>query len=110
MFLSLDFKQLILQSIVRLSESSLMVNIHQYNSPKIKILYCIEKMFENNSRNCSQSNVFTQLSSGTIYNISVTIHRDSFQKIFSWKNQTVFKLVNTSKLYFRTQSISHFSD
>ncbi len=75
-----------------------MVNINSYNSPKIEILYCLEQLIENNSQICSTSNLFTQLTPATIYNISVSIHRDSFENRFFWTNQTIFKLVNTSKI------------
>ncbi len=97
-FICLDFKKSILENIVRLSETSLLVNISQYSSPKIQIIYCIKQIIGNNSQNCSNSSLFTQLNSATIYNVSVNIRRDSFKKRFFW-NQTVFKLVNTSKSY-----------
>jgi hypothetical protein len=96
-FICLDFTKLILENIVRLPENSLLVNISQYNSPKIQIIYCIKQINGNKLQNCSNSSLFTQLSSATIYNVSVSIHRDSFKKQFSWEKQTVFKLVNTSK-------------
>jgi hypothetical protein len=98
-FLCLDFTKSILENIVRLSENSLLVNINQYNSSKIQIIYCIKEIIGNNSQNCSNSSLFTQLSSATIYNVSVNIHRDKFKNKFSWEKQTVFKLVNTSKSY-----------
>ncbi len=46
---------------------------------------------------CSISNIFNQLIPASIYNISVSIHRDPYENIILWKQQTVFKLVNTSK-------------
>jgi len=87
---------LIIENIIRISENTLIVNINQFNLSKIKILYCIEQIIDKNFKICSISNIFNQLISGSIYNISVTIHRDSFQNIFFWEKQTIFKLVNTS--------------
>jgi hypothetical protein len=95
-FICLDFKNSILKNIVRLSENSLLVNINQYNLSKIEIIYCIKQIIGNKLQNCSNSNLFTQLSSGTIYNVSVNIRRNSFKSRFFW-NETLFKLVNTSK-------------
>ncbi len=108
-FICLDFTNLILENIVRLSENSLLVNISQYNSSKFQIIYCIKQIIKNNSQICLNSNRFTQLSSATIYNVSVNIRRDSFENRFFW-NQTIFKLVNTSKSYLYTGLISYFFD
>jgi hypothetical protein len=106
-FLCLDFTKSILENIVRLSENSLLVNISQYNSSKIQITYCIKQIIGNNSQNCSNSSLFTQLSSGTIYNVSVNICRDSFENRIFW-NQTLFKLVNTSKSHTIKGLICYF--
>ncbi len=105
-FICLDFKNSILKNIVRLSENSLLVNISQYNSPKIRIIYCIQQINGNKLQNCSNSSLFTQLSSGTIYNVSVNIRRVSFKNQFFW-NETLFKLVNTSKSYTITGLICY---
>ncbi len=106
-FICLDFTKLILENIVRLSENSLLVKISQYNSSKIEIIYCIKQIIGNNLENCSNSSLFTHLNSATIYNVSVNIRRDSFENRFFW-NQTLFKLVNTSKSYTIKGLISYF--
>ncbi len=105
-FICLDFKNSILENVVRLSDNSLLVNINQHSSSKIEIIYCIKQIIRNKLENCSNSNLFTQLSSGTIYNVSVNIHRDSFENRFFW-NETLFKLVNTSKSYTHTGLICY---
>ncbi|CAF1161891.1 unnamed protein product [Rotaria sp. Silwood1] len=103
-YIQTDFKKLIIENIIRLSENTLIVNINRYDLSKIKIIYCIEQMIDDSLKFCSISNTFNQLIPGSIYNISVSIYRDSFENIFIWKKQTVYKLVNTnpSPLRIRT--------
>jgi len=95
--LFLDIKKIFIKNVVRLSDNALIVDINQYNLTKFHIIYCIEQLSEKNFSICSTSNEFNQLLPATIYNISIIIYRDSFQNISSWKNQTTFKLINTSK-------------
>jgi hypothetical protein len=91
---------LIIENILRPSENCLIVNLNRHDSPKLKQIYCIEQIINDSLQICSLSNTFNQLIPGTIYNISVTIHRDSYENLFNWEKQTVFKLVNTSKLEY----------
>lgn len=93
----LDFKKLSIKTIVRISESTLIVTIDRFAVSRAKITYCIEKLTDDTSKLCSTSNIFNQLTPGSIYNISIIIHRDSFQNIFLWKKHEIFTLVNTSK-------------
>ncbi|CAF1119084.1 unnamed protein product [Rotaria sordida] len=95
-YIQTDFKKLIIENIIRLSENTLIVNINQYNLSTIKIIYCIEEIIDDSLKFCSISNIFNQLIPGSIYNISISIHRDSFQNIFIWKKQTIYKLINTN--------------
>jgi hypothetical protein len=102
-------KKVIIENIVRLSENSLSVNINRFDLSIIKIIYCIEQILNNSFKICSRSNTFNQLIPASIYNISVTIHRESFQNSFVWQKQTVFKLVNTSNEHFHMFILIHFS-
>ncbi len=107
---------MIIENILRPSDNCLIVNLNRHDSPKLKQIYCIQQIINDSLHICSLSNTFNQLIPGTIYNISVTIHRDSYENKFNWEKQTVFKLVNTSKLeyfilnfysYQPNQKISH---
>ncbi|CAF3639463.1 unnamed protein product [Adineta steineri] len=99
-----DFKNLIIENIHRPSVNSLIVNTNQYNMSKIKIIYCIEQITNDTIQICSLSNTFNQLIPGTIYNISVTIHREPFQNIFIWEKRSVFKLANTNPSLLRIRT------
>jgi hypothetical protein len=108
----LDLNKLIIENILRLSENTLIINLNQMNLSRIKIVYCIEQIINDNSQICSTSNIFHQLIPGSIYNISVNAHRDSFRNIFFWKKQTIFKLVNTSEsqdfIFIKINTFSFF--
>jgi hypothetical protein len=93
----LDLRNLIIENVIRLSENGLIININQYDLTKIKTIFCIEQIFDKNSKFCSISNTFNQLNPASIYNLSVSVHRDSFQNTFFWEKQTISKLVNTGK-------------
>jgi len=95
-----DFKKLTIESVIRLSDNILIININEYDSFRIHVIYCIEQLDDANLQICSTSNIFSDLSSGRIYNVSVHIQRDSFQMKFFWTKQTVSKFVNTSKFIF----------
>lgn len=93
----LDFKSLVIENVLRPSGSSLIININEHDLSFIKIDYCVEQINSNSFKFCSTSNKFNQLISGSIYNISVSISRNSFNNTFIWTKKTVVKLVNTGK-------------
>ncbi|CAF1241953.1 unnamed protein product [Adineta ricciae] len=91
-----DFKRLVIENVIRLSDKTLIVHVDSHDLTKVELIYCIERVMNGTREICSFSNTFSQLSASTIYNISVTIDRDSFQNKFHWEKQTIFKLVNTN--------------
>ncbi|UJR29933.1 hypothetical protein I4U23_017480 [Adineta vaga] len=95
-YIQTDFKHLIIENVLRPSDKSLIIHLNSHDSSKVKLIYCLKQIIDDDLQICSLSNIFTQLLSGMIYNLSITIHRDSFQNKFHWQEQTTFKLVNTN--------------
>lgn len=95
--IDLDLKKISLENLfIRRSEDILMIDIREYHSSKVKMTFCLEEYLDNQMKICSSSNIFEQLTPASIYNISMTIQRDSFANLFFWPKQFLSKLVSTS--------------